>query len=227
MGNALKGFDDLEFNGAAKRNPFVVEQAIMFFPNGFGVSVIRGSMTHGGKDGKYELAILTGSPEDYELCYDTPITSDVLGYLTPDDVTSYMVKVQSLSTLPSITDDGSIEVVELYDGGKEEYYGGWSTVKANGYEFDVPTGDVPNVLNAFGGLVDGKTIYLLNIEDENNEYTREYGNFDYTPIEAYTTPERREARITAIREQAKGSDVNLAFSRRDVVIGVPDISGIF
>ena len=226
MDTTLKGFDDLEFNNATTQNPFVAEQAIMFFPNGFGVSVISGLMTRGGKDGKYEMAILTGSPEDYELCYDTPITSDVLGHLTPDDVTNYMKKVQSLPTLPTITDDG-ITVVELYDGRKEEYYGEWSTVKANGYEFDVPTGYVPNVLNAFGGLVDGKTIYLLNIEDENNESNREYGYFGYTPIEAYTTPEARAARMDAIREQAKGSDILLAFEERDVVIGVPDITDIF
>jgi hypothetical protein len=226
MDTTLKGFDDLEFNRARVHDPFVAEQAIMFFPNGFGVSVIRGLMTRGGADGKYEMAILTGSPEDYELCYDTPITSDVLSHLTPDDVTDYMAKVQSLPTLPTITDDG-ITVVELYDGRKEEYYGEWSTVKANGYEFDVPTGDVPNVLNAFGGLVDGKTIYLLNIEDENNESNREYGYFGYTPIEAYTTPEARAARMDAIREQAKGSDILLAFEERDVVIGVPDITDIF
>jgi hypothetical protein len=31
-----------------------------------------------------------------ELCYDTPITNDVMGYLTPEEVTDIMKQVSEL-----------------------------------------------------------------------------------------------------------------------------------
>jgi len=40
----------------------------------------------------YEVAVL----KDGDLCYDTPITDDVLGYLTPEEVSSVMGQVQNL-----------------------------------------------------------------------------------------------------------------------------------
>jgi hypothetical protein len=40
----------------------------------------------------YELAVF----KDGEICYDTPITDDVIGYLRPEDVTDVMVKIQQL-----------------------------------------------------------------------------------------------------------------------------------
>lgn len=55
-------------------------QTIYRFPNGYGASVIRGGvMAYGG----LEMAVVKFDTEghDFSLCYDTPITSDVLGYL--------------------------------------------------------------------------------------------------------------------------------------------------
>lgn len=48
--------------------------------HGLEVSVVRGSTTYGGSQGLFELAIL----EDGR--YTTPITSDVLGYLSESEV---------------------------------------------------------------------------------------------------------------------------------------------
>ena len=71
-------------------------QALVFFPNGYGASVIRTGFSYGGREGKYELAVLRGTEEDWDLCYDTPITSDVLGYLTPIDITATLKLIEEL-----------------------------------------------------------------------------------------------------------------------------------
>jgi hypothetical protein len=90
-------FEDLTF----ERNKWMMgEQAVYMFPNYYGVSVIRGQYTYGGKKGLYELAVIHMGPEDKEstIVYDTPITGDVIGYLTPEDVTDIMKQVSELPT---------------------------------------------------------------------------------------------------------------------------------
>ena len=67
-----------------------------FFDNGYGVSVIRHSGSYGNAAGLFELAVLKGTADKFELCYDTPITGDVLGYLTPEEVVDYTVAVSKL-----------------------------------------------------------------------------------------------------------------------------------
>jgi len=87
----MKIFKDLEFieldshmNGVAAR---------MMFENRYGVSVVSHSFSYGGKSGLYELAVLD---VDGEITYDTPVTGDVIGYLTPEEVTKTMALVQKL-----------------------------------------------------------------------------------------------------------------------------------
>ena len=69
------------------------EMAREHFDNGYGASVVRHEYSYGGKDGLYELAVLSN---EGELTYDTPITNDVLGYLTDRDVTEVLIKIQQL-----------------------------------------------------------------------------------------------------------------------------------
>ena len=64
------------------------------FPNGYGASVIKNSVSYGGKSGLYELAVLN---KDGKIIYDTPITDDVLGYLTLLDVTKHLKEVKNLA----------------------------------------------------------------------------------------------------------------------------------
>jgi len=52
------------------------------FPNGYGISVIRGYGTYGCEDGLFEIAVL----KDNSLCYDTNITDDVIGNQTSKQV---------------------------------------------------------------------------------------------------------------------------------------------
>lgn len=53
------------------------------------VSVIRSSMTYGGDEGLFELAML----RDDKCVYDTCITNDVLGWLEVEDVLEVLEKV--------------------------------------------------------------------------------------------------------------------------------------
>ena len=68
-------------------------QCFAEFPNGYGASVARGWGTYGGKDGLYELAVLDAGGH---ITYDTPITSDVIGYLTEDGVTRVLAQIEAL-----------------------------------------------------------------------------------------------------------------------------------
>ncbi len=65
-------------------------QAIEFFDNGYGVSVVRGG------DGLYELAVLEGTEDSWGITHTTPITDDVVVYLTETGVTLFMEEVQKL-----------------------------------------------------------------------------------------------------------------------------------
>ena len=87
----MKTFSDLEF----QNNLFGI-QAILFFHNGYGCSVVREFGTYGNNNGLYELAIIKKSINGFELCYDTKITNDVIGYLTSADVSDIMIKIQNL-----------------------------------------------------------------------------------------------------------------------------------
>ena len=89
----MKTFNDLEFE-QIDESPFMVGIKVRTqFDNGYGVSVVSHTYSYGGKDGLYELAVLD---KNGDLTYETPITSDVLGYLEPEQVTEIMKKVQSL-----------------------------------------------------------------------------------------------------------------------------------
>ena len=83
-------FNDLEFKQDIQRG---LNAARIMFDNGYGASVVVGPYTYGGEDGLYELAVLDSNGK---LTYETPITSDVEGYLSEDDVTKLLEQIQSL-----------------------------------------------------------------------------------------------------------------------------------
>jgi len=68
-------------------------QCIVQYPNGYGASVVKGEHTYGGKDGLYELAVFD---KDGQITYNTPITDDVLGYLTESDVEKILIDIKNL-----------------------------------------------------------------------------------------------------------------------------------
>jgi hypothetical protein len=71
-------------------------QAKYFFDNGYGVSVIKSSNSYGGSEGLYESAVLKGLEEDWKICYDTPITDDVIGHQTEEEVEVLLYEVENL-----------------------------------------------------------------------------------------------------------------------------------
>lgn len=91
----MKTFNDLEFKQDIQRG---LNAARIMFDNGYGASVVIGPHTYGGEDGLYELAVILGS--DGKLTYDTPVTDDVEGYLTEDEVTKLMEQIQNLEIAP-------------------------------------------------------------------------------------------------------------------------------
>jgi len=86
-----------------------------YFPNGYGISVIRGFGTYGAEEGLFEIAVLHGN----DICYDTPIADDVVGHLTPDQVLEYARKIYNI--VPMKTIEIKEELYEDLEKIKEEW----------------------------------------------------------------------------------------------------------
>jgi len=74
-----------------------------FYPNGYGVSVICNEHSYG-----LELAVLKGNKDYSVLCYDTPITDNVLGGLTIKDLYKICKRVKAL---PSCIERQTVKVI--------------------------------------------------------------------------------------------------------------------
>jgi hypothetical protein len=63
------------------------------FANGYGASVVRHDFSYGGRSGLWELAVIG---KDDRLCYTTPITDDVIGWLDDDAVDELLAQIEAL-----------------------------------------------------------------------------------------------------------------------------------
>ena len=88
-------FSDLQFNPHSNYHDNGI-QAKYFFPNGYGVSVVRFKGSYGYEEGLYESAVLKGTEENWHICYDTWITSDVLGYQSEEEVVILLQQIKDL-----------------------------------------------------------------------------------------------------------------------------------
>jgi hypothetical protein len=87
----MKEFKDLQFKELPDGSGIYSRT---MFENGYGASVIRHKYSYGGVDGLYELAVLDS---EGEIHYDNPVAEgDVHGYLTEDDVTELLKRIQLL-----------------------------------------------------------------------------------------------------------------------------------
>ena len=69
-------------------------QKVYKFDNGYGASVVSHGGSYGGKEGLFEIAILD---KNGHITYDTPISSDVIGWLDFEGVADILQKIKSLS----------------------------------------------------------------------------------------------------------------------------------
>ena len=81
---------------------YTKRQAIYFFSNGYGISVINIIGTDGvhfsytkNKE-QYEIAVLEGVKNNSKITYDTIITDDVIGYLEIEGVYKIMEEIEKL-----------------------------------------------------------------------------------------------------------------------------------
>ena len=89
----MKTFNDLQFKEHPRGAVYGGIISRIIFDNGYGATVVQGPHSYGGADGLYELAVVG---KDDEICYDTPITGDVEGYLSETQVTDLLIKIQQL-----------------------------------------------------------------------------------------------------------------------------------
>ena len=63
------------------------------FENGYGASVVKHDVSYGGRMGLYEIAVLDSKGD---LCYDTPITDDVVGFAGETTVYETLDRIKTL-----------------------------------------------------------------------------------------------------------------------------------
>jgi hypothetical protein len=91
-------FNDLKFETREGRKGDLLSgvQALVFFSNGYGASVIKGRGSYGSDKDLYELAVVKTEGDSWDLCYDTHITDDVIGFLTEDGITHILGQIEAL-----------------------------------------------------------------------------------------------------------------------------------
>lgn len=80
-------FDDIEFKPHSVGDGL---HGVILFPGGYGISVARytfnGRITSYCNSKTWEVAIIKGTKDSWDICYDTEITNDVLTYQTEEDI---------------------------------------------------------------------------------------------------------------------------------------------
>jgi len=80
-------------------------QKIYRFDNNYGASIVRFKLSHGvfgsytDNENEWELAVIkftSGNNDCWGICYDTPITDDVMGHLSDSDVKNILDEIKEL-----------------------------------------------------------------------------------------------------------------------------------
>lgn len=70
--------------------------AVAKFANNYGLSVVSFPGSYGYEFGKYECAVVRFTNDDFKVVYNTPITDDVVGYCTSEEVEDLLQQVEAL-----------------------------------------------------------------------------------------------------------------------------------
>lgn len=98
----LKDFNDLEFkpHSISKVEEMPTHfQAKMFFDNGYGVSVLLGSLFYSNGRDTYEVGVMKKCKDGEFLDFNNQVTDDVLPYRTKQEVSDIMAKVQRMDPI--------------------------------------------------------------------------------------------------------------------------------
>lgn len=86
--------DCVEFRRASSHGGI---QMVIVYPNGYGASIIKHAGSYGGESDLWEVAVLVREPSGkMNICYDTPITYDVIGWLEESEVIDICQSIRAL-----------------------------------------------------------------------------------------------------------------------------------
>jgi hypothetical protein len=96
----MKSFKDIEFKPHSFGEGL---HGLLFFPNGYGVSVVRYKnlisetySSYTSNEDEWEVAVLYGDENEWNITYNTHITDDVIGHLSEGGVEQIITLVQNL-----------------------------------------------------------------------------------------------------------------------------------
>jgi len=89
---AIDGGEDYDFSNEEIFGKDAWGYTTPSLPNGYSASIVCNRNSYGNQRDLYELAVI----RDGKLVYDTPITSDVRGHLTPSDVIEILNEIADL-----------------------------------------------------------------------------------------------------------------------------------
>ena len=88
----MKNFKELPSNSINNGIQYIFEA-----DNGYGASIVQHDSSYGGKIGLWEMAVIKYNEDgEWKICYNTPITSDVLGHLDENEVMDYLTQIEQL-----------------------------------------------------------------------------------------------------------------------------------
>ena len=94
---SLMVWDDLVFEDISETSISGNKRTSLFFKNGYGISVVQTAYTR-----TWEVAVLKGNDQAWDICYNTPITSDVIVCADPVEVENIMIQIQELENVTNI-----------------------------------------------------------------------------------------------------------------------------
>ena len=89
---SLMNFDDLVFEDISETTISGNKRAKLFFKNGYGISVLV------YQNRQYEVAVLKGVEDAWGICYNTPVTDDVIRCGRSSQIDDLMKEIQELQS---------------------------------------------------------------------------------------------------------------------------------